>query len=542
MRMLTRHRTGEDAVEADAGQQDTERRRGLRRKGGRAGSGKRRKDSAQEGQPPGGGKRKHVILGRHPILAVIAIVVTATVTGAALTAYAAYRNVLDSIHRVNVSSKMLGPRPPKLNNSLNILLIGSDSRAGTHGQYGRGIQGSRSDTSMILHISPVHKKAIVISFPRDSMVQQYQCFADGQGHPGQQAGAPGVLEMLNATYSYGGAACLWKTLEQTTHIHIDHFVEVNFTSFKQIVNDIGGVPVCLPKAIHDPASKLRLKAGMHIVTGAQALAFVRLRHIGQGSDLQRIQRQQYFLAAAAQKIKHSSILANPAQLYHVVHDVANALTTDSQLSLTDMLAIANSLKSVSTKSLRFLTVPVTTYLPAPNQVIWMQPQANHLFAAIRHDNERAAQKAGKAKAPPVATVRPAKVHVRVLNGTNTTGLAAGTAAGLTAKGFHVTRTGNAPVTPTSVIEYGSASQAAEAATLQNEIPGAQVKQVHGVKAGTLTLVLGTSFHGLHKHKPKPGGSSGPKIGKSYGGITGNANICGDSSAFAGTDTPSMFTP
>src|SRR5690348_13805415 len=203
---------------------------------------------ASSSQPPSGTRR---ILGRHPVVSVLAILATLTITFVSLTAYAAFRNVYDSIHHVTITNSELGKRPPKLNGSENILLIGSDSRAGTHGRYGRGIQGSRSDTSMILHISPVHQKAIVISFPRDSMVQQYQCLADGQGHPGQPAGAPGALEMLNATYSYGGAPCLWKTLEQTTHIHIDHFVEVNFTSFKQIVNDIGGVPVCLPKAIHD---------------------------------------------------------------------------------------------------------------------------------------------------------------------------------------------------------------------------------------------------------------------------------------------------
>src|SRR5262249_43220917 len=208
--------------------------------------------------------------------------------------------------------------------------IGSDSRAGTHG-YGRGIKGSRSDTSMLLHIPPTHAGAIVISFPRDTMVPIYQCADDGQGHHGQQA-QPGGLEQLNWTFSSGGAACLWKTLEQVTHIHIDHFVEVNFLGFKSIVNDVGGVPVCLPFAIKDPASKLNLPAGKSVVQGAQALAFVRERHIGMGSDLQRINRQQIFLASLAQKIKQNSSLSNPGHLYTMVHDIASSLTTDTGLS------------------------------------------------------------------------------------------------------------------------------------------------------------------------------------------------------------------
>ena len=158
--------------------------------------------SARASQPP---SRTRRVLGRHPVLSVMAIIATLTITFISLSAYAAYRNVYDSIHHVTVTSGELGKRPPKLNGSENILIIGSDSRAGTHGRYGRGIQGSRSDTSMILHIPPTHTGAIVISFPRDTMVPILSCQADGQGHLGQQAQL-GVLEQLNATFSNGGPA------------------------------------------------------------------------------------------------------------------------------------------------------------------------------------------------------------------------------------------------------------------------------------------------------------------------------------------------
>ncbi len=138
----------------------------LRRRQGRAGGDEwddgapGRKQPGTPGPPGKGGtprssaprSRSQRILGRHPLLSVLGILATLTVTFISLTAYAAYRNVYDSIHHVTVSSGMLGKRPPKLDGSTNVLIIGSDSRAGTGGKFGRGIDGSRSDTSMLLHI------------------------------------------------------------------------------------------------------------------------------------------------------------------------------------------------------------------------------------------------------------------------------------------------------------------------------------------------------------------------------------------------------
>src|SRR5207342_1051087 len=189
--------------------------------------------SGKRQAPPGRGRGS--LLGPHPILGLAAIISTVLVVGVSLVAYAAVRNVYDGINHEAITAQMLGNRPPKLSGSTNILLIGSDSRAGTNGKFGRDVLGARSDTTMLLHITPDHSHAYVISFPRDSMVPVYNCSPDQQGHPGQSA-APGQLEPLNATFSDGGAPCLWRTLEQTTNIHIDHFAEVGFNSFKAIVN------------------------------------------------------------------------------------------------------------------------------------------------------------------------------------------------------------------------------------------------------------------------------------------------------------------
>jgi len=338
---------------------------------------------------------------------------------------------------------------------------------------------------------------------------------------------------------------LWRTLEQVTRIHIDHFIEVDFSGFKSIVNDVGGVPVCLPYSIHDPASKLNLPAGKSVVHGDQALAFVRERHIGLGSDLQRISRQQIFLASLAQRVKQSSSLSDPTKLYSLVHDIAASLTTDSGLTFTNMYAVANSLKGLSTRALQFIVAPVVPYPLNPgNQVEFNQPSADRLFRAIARDNHilRTARQADHAKAKPLPTVKPRQVQLQVLNGTSIPGLAATTASRLTARGFKVARTGNATVTSTTVIEYASASQMPQVNTLQQEIPGAQVKQVSSLKGRTLSLVLGSGFKGIgpHKAKKKHKSTSAAALSKNYGGYNGAANICKQSSAFTGPDNPSMF--
>jgi LCP family protein required for cell wall assembly len=474
----------------------------------------------------------------------IAIVAMVGVVGTSLVAYAQYRSVLGSIHRESVTAAMLGHRPP-YTAGLNILVIGSDSRAGLGHKFGAGVLGSRSDTSMLLHIAPGHTRADIISFPRDSMVPVLACSNDGQGHTGQTA-QPGAVERLNATFSAGGAPCLWKTLEQTTGIRIQHFAEVNFAGFQSIVNDVGGVPVCLPFAINNAQSRLHLAAGKHVVNGAQALAFVRLREdIGEGSDTQRIQRQQYFLAAVMQKLKATGLLGQPSRIFAVVRDVAKSLTTDSGLDLSTMLRIATSMKSLSSSAVQFITVPVVPYAGDPAaELSWEQPQADRLFRAVEADRELpAAAKGKKTKTAKVPTVSPAKVSVNVLNGSGVTGIAGSTASALTAKGFKVTGTGPAPnySFTSNVIEYSSAAQLPEVNTLKALFGSVAVKQDAVLSPNSLTLILGSNFTGLSSTSGSGSTKSAQQklnnLAKSYGGITANTNICSDAAAFEGPDSP-----
>ncbi len=483
------------------------------------------------------------------MLGAAAIVVTIVVVATSLAAYAQYRTVVGSIHHEKVTAAMLGKRPP-YTAGLNILIIGSDSRAGLGNKFGADVLGSRSDTSMLLHIAPGHTRADIISFPRDSMVPVLACSNDGQGHTGQSA-QPGEVERLNATFSAGGAPCLWKTLEQETGIRIQHFVEVNFSGFQSIVNDVGGVPVCLPFAIDNPQSRLHLSAGKHVVNGAQALAFVRLReNIGEGSDTQRIQRQQYFLAAVMQKLKATNLLAQPSRIFSVVRDAAKSLTTDSGLDVPTMLRIADSMKSLSSSSVQLVTVPVVPYVGDPTaELSWEQPQADRMFRAIEADRSLPANGKAAAKgkthgqaATAAPTVSPAAVHVQVLNGSGVSGVAGTTATALAAKGFTVTGTGSAAnySYTSSVIQYSSAAQLPEVNTLKARLGSVVVQKDTALGPGSLTLILGSTFTGLSTAKD-PGTKSPAKslghLAKSYGGITASTNICQDSAAFAGPDTP-----
>jgi LCP family protein required for cell wall assembly len=502
------------------------------------------------GQPSGGGSRSRrprwrTLTGAAAILATFAVVATS------LVAYAKYRGLVGSIHREDVTAAMLGKRPPDTA-GLNILVIGSDSRQGLGRKFGADVLGARSDTSMLLHIAPGHTRADIISFPRDSMVPILACTNDGQGHTGQSA-QPGVMERLNSTFAAGGAPCLWKTLEQETGIRIQHFVEVNFAGFQSIVNDVGGVPVCLPFAINNPQSRLRLAAGKHVVNGAQALAFVRLReNVGEGSDTQRIQRQQYFLASVMQKLRTTNLLTQPNRIFNVVRDVAKSLTTDSGLDLSTMLRIANSMKSLSSSSVQLVTVPVVPYVGNPAaELSWAQPQSARMFRAIQADRNLpvSAKARGKGNskgqgktATAAPTVSPARVQVQVLNGSGVTRVAGTTASALTAKGFTVTGTGPAANYgyTSSVIQYSSAAQLPEVKTLKALVGPVVVQQDTALGTGSLNLILGSSFNGLGTPRStggKPSAKSLGNLAKSYGGITASTNICKDSAAFAGPDNP-----
>jgi LCP family protein required for cell wall assembly len=468
-----------------------------------------------------------------------------------LGAYLKYRSVWNSIHRVNVT--VLGHRPPKYTSALNLLVFGSDSRQGlTRGQQLRWHVGANqgeinTDTIMLVHISPGHRQLTVLNIPRDTVVPAYAC-AKGSGWPGQAAN-PGAFERINSVLAAGGPACLWQTVEQQTGIHIDHFIELSFSGFVHVINDIGGVSVCVPFNVDDPVSGLVLTAGEHHIQGITALKFWRTREdLGDGSDLQRIKRDQFLMAQVVQGVLHSGLLSSPTRLLSVISDTARAMTTDAGLSQTDMFGIAASLRGLAGKQVQFITAPNAPFPGNLAEVQFLQPQARRLFRAIAHD--RTLPKPGRAGQPGrpghqvVLAASPQQVKVTVLNGTGRAGVAAATAAQLASLGFTVTGKGNATPAAATFIQYSSASQRPEVRTLRREVAHAQVEQVSGLPPGEIALVLGSGFAGLKDASPSPSpsvsASPGAGVGglsHSYGGITANASCKSDAGAFQGPLSP-----
>ncbi len=478
----------------------------------------------------------------------LASVLAAALVAGSLFAYVKYRQVYDGIKRVNVTHD-LRHRPPADPNSLNILLVGSDTRTGENGAIGgsTGIAGARSDTVMVMHIAPGAHAVDVLSFPRDSVVPVLACGAE-DGAPGQTA-QPGQVEQLNSSFAYGGPGCLWTTIEQTTHIHIDDFVELTFVGFEHVINDLGGVNVCLPAAVNDPMSGLDLTAGFHHIYGTQALAFWRTREdLGEGSDLQRIQRDQFLMAALVQGIEKSGLIKDPAKIASVLDDVSSNhyIATDSQLTPSRMLQIAEGLRGLHSGSVQFIEVPNQTYAQETAWVQWT-PQAGTLFSAIAHDTTLPAAKAGASAGPsasPVATISPSAVHVDVLNGSGLGGVAATASSALTSRGFNVVGNGNAPSFgyTRSVIEYASAADRPAAYTLKAQLSSVTLKENTSLTPGTLDLILGSSFSALKAPAAASPAAASPSsspstsnLAQQYGGISGSVNVCHDSNAFAGPD-------
>ena len=476
----------------------------------------------------------------------VAVTLVAVVTLAALGAYWKFRSVWTSINHVAVGD--LGKRPPKFNkNSLNLLVFASGSTAGLtrrqqlYWHVGRDAEDAVSETLMIVHISPGRHQVTVVNIPRDTMVPIYSC-ASGHGEAGQQS-QPGTLEQIDATLSYGGPACLWKTVEQQTHIRIDHFIEMRYAGVIKVVNDIGGVNVCLPFAVNNTNSGLNLTEGEHHIDGVQFLEFWRTReNIGNGSDLQRIQRDDYLLARTLEQTLRDGLLSSPSRLLRVISDAAPQLTLDSGFSQSDLLHLGESLRGLSGKSVQFIEAPTVPYPLNLNWVEFAQPQDHKLFRAIAHDAKlpSTSAKATSGQPPSVlaSSASPSQVTVTVLNGSGAPGKGSQIRRGLASRGFHVTKTGNAPHNRVrTVVEYGAASQRPKANAVAGQLPGARVKQVASLASGPVVVIVGSRDNSL---KPKPKPSPTHKVAglsAKYGGITGTANCRSDAAAFAGPLSP-----
>ncbi|MFJ8648981.1 LCP family protein [Streptomyces sp. NPDC093546] len=281
---------------------------------------------------------------------------------------------LERYERERPSSLVRGAR--------NILLIGSDTRVGDgNATYGDDADGQRSDTTILLHLAANGRGLTAVSLPRDLMVHIPAC--------GKRDGTrtrPHFAQ-FNWAYQLGGTACTIRTVEKMTRIRVDHHMVIDFRGFKDMVDAVGGVRVCVTEPIDDPDARIKLKPGAQTLRGEQALGYVRARKsLGNGSDTERMDRQQQFLGALVNKVQSNGVLLNPARLYPVLDAATKSITTDPGLdSLKDLYDLARALRSVPTEKVQFLTVPRQPYSGDPNRDMLVQPKADTLFKRLRDD-------------------------------------------------------------------------------------------------------------------------------------------------------------
>jgi LCP family protein required for cell wall assembly len=333
-----------------------------------------------------GPKRKGKVKKRHTVGRVLLVtsVVLALVTGLG-TVYL-YRHLNGNLDVIDIDQQLTN-RPEKKqvegpHEPVNVLVMGSDDRDAP----GNNIDnltggGKRSDTTILLHLSADRKRAYGVSIPRDSLVDRPDCKDEDLNT------IPGASDVMwNEAFSVGGPACTVQQVETLTGVRIDHFVVVDFAGFRGMVDAIGGVQVCIPEPIVDPAHGINLPAGTRKLRGFQALNYVRERYVvGDGSDIGRMKRQQAFIAAMAHQVLSANTLARPDRLLKFLDASTKSLQLDEGLgSLVKIARLGVEFKNIGLDNIQFITVPWQYAPDDPNRIRWL-PESKQVWQAMIND-------------------------------------------------------------------------------------------------------------------------------------------------------------
>lgn len=427
---------------------------------------------------------------------------TAFCTFSAGLGYVYVQRKLDAIARLELPA--LGEDRGSV---MNVLLVGSDSRANLEGSvaagFGKGqVEGQRSDTMMILHVDARAQKAAIVSVPRDLYVP---------------IAGTNFSDRVNAAFALGGPDQLIATVQQAFDVTIHHYVQVDFVGFKDIIDTVGGVTMYVPYPVRDSGSGLDIgREGCFQLDGQQGLSWVRSRSMeflidgtwqeDARGDLGRIERQQDFIRRMMKKAV-SSGLSNPLQLNRLISIGVKDVTFDSGLSTKDITALGRRFSSLDPDRVLLSTFPTAPADIDGKSVLKLQTaQAQPMIDML---NGRGEEDSTPTTAPAPSTtalpgVKASDVEVRVLNGVGTPGAAAKAATTLTASGYVVADKGDAPaLAAKTTIAYAS-GQLAKAELLQGALLSpATLREDATLKSVDVTLVLGRDYTGL-----KPSVSTG----------------------------------
>ncbi len=277
-----------------------------------------------------------------------------------------------SINRIDALPDDYEGRPAAAEGT-NWLLVGSDSREGLDedrmAELSTGDAGGRrTDTIMLVHIPDNDTKPTLLSLPRDSRVE-----IPGHG-----------VNKINAAFAFGGAPLLTKTVEQATGLRIDHYAEIGFGGFAEVVDAIGGVEMDIPKEMRDTKTGIVIPEGRQTLDGAQALGFVRMRYseATPRSDLDRVANQRKFIGALANEIASPATLLNPFDVFPLLGAVPDALTLDTDDNLHHLVGLAWAMRGIGDGGVVTTTVPVTS----ASAETWDPAKSETLFEALRTDS------------------------------------------------------------------------------------------------------------------------------------------------------------
>lgn len=442
-----------------------------------------------------------------------------TVLAAAGIGHGIVSSIGTEIKRVDAFKGM--ENRPRGGNGMNMLLVGTDGRdkitKAEKKKYRLGGAPCHcTDTIMIVHISEDRDRASVVSLPRDSYAQMP---AHTDRNSGDKHKAHPVK--MNAAYAEGGPNLTVRTVENMTKVKIDHYMEVDFTSFMKTVDVLGGVEICTATPLKDTYTGLNLPVGTHKLNGGAALQYVRTRHVDGSSDLGRMQRQQRFLAALISKATSSGVLLNPLKFRDVSRTLLGSVRADKGFGTNEMLSLGRAMRGFSPSSSEFTTVPLLSKgvnVPGIGSTLkWDPKKSTKLFKALRDDRPLAAHHKRK---PAVVEVSPQQIRVQVDNAAGTQGLGKRVDTALRSTGFRTTRApGNLAGQPLkrTVVAYDPRWDRS-AKSLAAALPGSQLRQVNG-QGATLKVLAGQDYKQV-----RPVQAEDAYQGE-FGALTGDQVVC-----------------